>query len=68
MEDKVTYGYTHDLNVPPTTWSSDEEFMTRWATDDQPAKRPYYLVKRTETFDIIDIIGGKEYTDRLNER
>lgn len=44
MDDKVTYGYTHDINVLPSMWSSNKN----------PAKRPFFIVRRTEVLDVIE--------------
>ena len=68
MADKVTYGYTRDVNVSPSMWSSNKDFIIKWANDDNPAKRPFFIVRRTEVFDVVDIVGEKEYTDGLNGR
>lgn len=59
MDNRVSYGYTKDINIPPSTWSSNKDFIIKWANDDNPAKRPYFIVKRTEVFDVVDIVGGK---------
>lgn len=52
LEEKIKYGYTHDLSRMPTGWFRSYDEAVRCAKHDQPANRPYYMIELCEHYEV----------------
>lgn len=50
--DKISYAVICEKFPNPTVYYNTCDLALKWAKLDQPNDRPYYIVKRTEHFEI----------------
>lgn len=53
-EDKITYAVICKKFPNPTTYFESYELAKRWVKLEQPNNRPFYIVKRTEHFELCN--------------
>lgn len=58
IPDKISYGYTHDLARMPNRWTAICGDAVEEAKLDQPAWRPYYIIRKREAFNVCGIIDN----------
>lgn len=51
-ETKISYAVICERLKEPSMYCNTYDEAVEWAKFDQPAYRPFYIVKRTETFEI----------------
>ena len=52
--DKVSYAVICEKFPTPQTYFTTYELAKRWIEMEQPDNRPFYIVKRTEHFEICE--------------
>ena len=55
--EKISYGVICEKNRECTCWTSTYEGAVDWAKNNQPANKPYYIVERTEHFEICGMVN-----------
>lgn len=66
-DDVVTYAVICEKFPNPCSYYREYDCAVKWAKSDQPANRPYYIVKRTEHFEICEEVG-KRRKEKMNGR
>lgn len=56
VQEKIYYGYSSLRTKIPVVFYSSYEHAKKIAELDDPDSRPYYIFKRTETYEIVDSI------------
>jgi len=56
-EERITYTAICEQMPTPNFYSETYEEAVAYAKSEQPAYRPYYIVKRVEHFEICEIVG-----------
>ena len=59
VQDQIRYGHTNDLSRMPTVYSRSYDEAVRYAKNDQPANRPFYIIELCEHYEVCDIIDNK---------
>ena len=67
LEDKISYMVACKQIPDSHCYHTTYEEAVKWAKRNQPAYKPFYIIKRTEHFEICDVIdkhiSGKENSD-----
>lgn len=56
VQDQIRYGHTCDLSRMPTVWTKSFDEALRYAKNDQPANRPFYIIELCEHFEVCGIV------------
>lgn len=59
-EEKISYAVISEKMPTPHLYFHTYKEAVVYAKKEQPAYRPYYIVERTEHFEICGVVGDKE--------
>lgn len=62
-EDIVSYGVICEKFPDPQVRFDTYDLALKWAKMEQPANRPYYIIKCVEKFGILDEVFAKKERD-----
>lgn len=57
LKEKITYSVISERQPVPSVFHDTFKEAVEWAEKDQPAYRPYFIVERTEHFEICGVVG-----------
>ena len=60
LEDKISYMVVCEQIPDSHCYHTTYEEAVKWAKRNQPAYKPFYIIRRTEHFEICDVIGESE--------
>ena len=62
-KEKITYGAICEQQPEPSVFFKTFSEAVNWAENDQPAHRPYFIVERTEHFEVCGVVKAKGDAD-----